>query len=297
MTNGSIPARNPTSTVENGPEVGTGVGAKLERVLDSAAVDFDDSPGRGRVPGRGPGVPRRPRHAEAGDDSDWSRHGASTDPAVAAEYRTPLPRVAGTLVRQRLGRHHLADGSSAGGAAPRPSRSSSTRSWRSTTPRRASSPRRMALVGPTIMAHGTPEQQQRYLGPLLRGDETWCQLFSEPGAGSDLERAGHAGGARRRRVRRQRARRCGTPSAQHAAFGILIARTNPDVPKHEGITYFIVDMSTPGHRRPPARAGPGRRPLQRGVPQRRAHPGRPTWWARSTADGRSRAPRCATSRR
>jgi len=100
-------------------------------------------------------------------------------------------------------------------------------------------------AGPTIIHAGSQAQKDRYLGPLLAGDEIWCQLFSEPGAGSDLADLG------------TRAVRAGdewivngskiwTSLAQFSKFGILIARTDPEVPKHSGITYFICPMDTPG---------------------------------------------------
>ena len=101
------------------------------------------------------------------------------------------------------------------------------------------------MVAPTIAIHGTPDQQTRYLRPLFTGEEIWCQLFSEPGAGSDVATLG------------TRAERDGdewvlngqkvwTTLAHNAHFGLIIARTNPDVPKHKGITAFMVDMHAPG---------------------------------------------------
>jgi alkylation response protein AidB-like acyl-CoA dehydrogenase len=104
----------------------------------------------------------------------------------------------------------------------------------------------VGMLGPTIVAHGTEEQKQRYLGPMLHADEVWCQLFSEPAAGSDL--AGIQARARRQDDDSWRlsGQKVWTTNAQFAAFGLLLARTDPDVPKHRGLTMFIVPMDAEG---------------------------------------------------
>jgi alkylation response protein AidB-like acyl-CoA dehydrogenase len=103
----------------------------------------------------------------------------------------------------------------------------------------------IGMVGPTLIAHGTEAQKARYLDPLLRGDEVWCQLFSEPGAGSDLA-ALATKAVRDGDEFVVDGQKVWTSGAQHSRLGILLARTNPEVPKHRGITYFVLDMASPG---------------------------------------------------
>jgi alkylation response protein AidB-like acyl-CoA dehydrogenase len=101
------------------------------------------------------------------------------------------------------------------------------------------------MLGPTIMAHGTDAQKQRYLRPMLRGDEIWSQLFSEPGAGSDL--AGlRASAARDGDDWLLNGQKIWTSGAHYSRFGMVVTRTDPNAAKHAGITYFIVDLQSPG---------------------------------------------------
>ena len=101
------------------------------------------------------------------------------------------------------------------------------------------------MACPTIRRHGTAEQYERFAGPTLRGEILWCQLFSEPGAGSDLA------GVRTKAVRDGDAwivsgQKVWSSWAHHADWAILLARTDPGAPKHKGLTFFVLDMKTPG---------------------------------------------------
>jgi alkylation response protein AidB-like acyl-CoA dehydrogenase len=101
------------------------------------------------------------------------------------------------------------------------------------------------MLGPTIMAHGTPEQKARYVREMARGQVVWCQLFSEPDAGSDLA------GLRTSAVRKGDAwilngQKIWSTGAHYSDFGMIVTRSDPDAAKHAGLTYFIVDMHAPG---------------------------------------------------
>ena len=101
------------------------------------------------------------------------------------------------------------------------------------------------MGAPTVVTHGSDAQRSRYLRPLFTGEEIWCQLFSEPGAGSDV------GGLSTRAVRDGdewlvNGQKVWTTLAHLARWGMLVARTDPEAPKHRGLTYFVVDMCAPG---------------------------------------------------
>lgn len=103
----------------------------------------------------------------------------------------------------------------------------------------------IGMVGTMLLAHGTEEQRLRYLPPLLRADETWCQLFSEPDAGSDLANVGTRAVADGDHFV-VTGQKVWTSYAQYCERAILLARTDPAAPKHQGITAMIVDFASPG---------------------------------------------------
>ena len=112
------------------------------------------------------------------------------------------------------------------------------------------------MSAPTIVAHGSEEQKQRYLRPLFTGEEIWCQLFSEPGAGSDVA------GLSSKAVRDGdewivNGQKVWTTLAHLSRFGTLVVRTDPDQPKHKGLTHFVVDMHAPGVEVRPLRQATG----------------------------------------
>jgi alkylation response protein AidB-like acyl-CoA dehydrogenase len=101
------------------------------------------------------------------------------------------------------------------------------------------------LIAATILEHGTDQQKEKFLKRILTGEDNWCQLFSEPGSGSDLA------GASTRAVTSNagwtvNGQKVWTTSAHHANYGALVARTDPGVPKHKGLSYFIIEMDQPG---------------------------------------------------
>jgi alkylation response protein AidB-like acyl-CoA dehydrogenase len=103
----------------------------------------------------------------------------------------------------------------------------------------------LGMCIPTMMAYATPEQLERHVRPALRGEDVWCQLFSEPAAGSDLA------GLRTRAERSGddwivNGQKIWTSGAHFADFGIIVTRTDPNVPKHEGLTFFFLSMKSPG---------------------------------------------------
>jgi alkylation response protein AidB-like acyl-CoA dehydrogenase len=103
----------------------------------------------------------------------------------------------------------------------------------------------IGMCGPTVIAYGSPDQKSRYLARLLSAEDIWCQLFSEPGAGSDLA-ALRTSAVRDGETWRVHGQKVWTTGAQFSRYGILLTRTAPELPKHKGLTMFVVDMRAPG---------------------------------------------------
>ena len=132
----------------------------------------------------------------------------------------------------------------------------------------------LGMCMPTLFAYGTEEQKRRYAPAALRGEEVWCQLFSEPAAGSDLA------GLRTRAERDGddwviNGQKIWTSGAHWADWGILVTRSDPKAAKHKGLTFFFLSMKSPGIETRRIKQISGRVALQRGLLHRRAHPRHP----------------------
>ena len=146
--------------------------------------------------------------------------------------------------RLRLGRAALADGLVRPGPAGR-ARRRGRRGVRSARRRRRRQDRHPPLAAATLLAHGTDLQKEKFLRRILTGEDTWCQLFSEPGSGSDL-----AGATTRAEFKGNRwvinGQKVWTTSAHQADWGLLLARTDWDVAEARGPAYFVIDIHQPG---------------------------------------------------
>src|SRR5262245_10046413 len=141
---------------------------------------------------------------------------------------------------------HFPEGDGGLGLSPRRRKTINETLGRAGAPRAGGlNPIGHGMGAPTVVTHGSEDQKRRYLRPLFTNEEIWCQLFSEPGAGSDVA------GLSTRAVRDGEewvvnGQQVGTTLAHMARWGMLVARTDPEAPKHKGLTYFVVDMHGPG---------------------------------------------------
>jgi alkylation response protein AidB-like acyl-CoA dehydrogenase len=159
---------------------------------------------------------------------------------------TPPQEFLGAQFDRGLAWLHFPSGSGGLGLAPRDQQRAQARLNAGGAPvSGVRNPIGYGMCAPTIATHGTSEQKERYLRPLFTGAEIWCQLFSEPGAGSDV--AGLSTRAERDGEEWMlNGQKVWTTLAHVSSFGLLVARTNPDVPKHKGMTAFLVDMKALG---------------------------------------------------
>ena len=130
------------------------------------------------------------------------------------------------------------------------------------------------MCGPTMMAFAGEEQKRKYLPPLASGEKVWCQLFSEPAGGSDVA------GLRTRAEKKGddwiiNGQKIWTSGAHYSDYGILLTRTDPNVPKHKGLTMFFLDMKSPGVEVQADQAGERAVRLQRGLFHRCENSGQP----------------------
>ena len=212
--------------------------------------------------------------------------------AFAAEHQGP----AGRRAAHRADRDRLRDAALAQAVRPRRRRGRAAGDRAGVRRRRRQASR--ATASPawnilTLIQYATQDQIDRWVRPALNQDVIWCQLFSEPDAGSD------AAGVKTKATRVDggwlvNGQKVWTSGAHVAGMGFATVRTNPDVPKHEGITMMVIDMHAEGRRGASAEDDDGQLGVQRGLLQRRVRARRRRGRARSTAAGRSPGRRSAT---
>ena len=146
----------------------------------------------------------------------------------------------------------------------------------------------LGMCVPTVMTAGNEADKERFVGPALRGEEIWCQLFSEPSGGSDVAAARTRAVARRRRLDDQRPEGVDLGRPVSPTSASLLARTDPDVPKHKGLTMFWIDMKDAGRRgaADPPDVGRARASTRSTSPTCGSRT--PSGWARSATAGGSR---------